>query len=372
MPIRINNLPRLPAGAAVGSFSRRKFFMLHYESMTFQAGNPGIPAPPAAPSPQPGGKRRLATALQLLLGLGLLAWLLSRLEPGSVTAVLLSLRAWPAVILLLLVTLDRVLMAFKWNLLLRALGICARFLEVVRIYYVGSFYGLVLPTGLGGDAIRFVGITRLTGNRAGVLASLVMEKALGMLGAALFAIFALWVLVTQLRIDLFGIPYFLAAALAAVVVLLPLSLSEGFARRLHALMAHLHIPLAGKVSALHESYLQYNHHRGTLAAFVGLTVVEQLVPVVHNMALAWTMGLPVKGWVFVGLIPVILLLTRLPISVDAIGISEGLYAFLFHQCGYSYSEGLLLAVGGRLSVYLSLLPALFFSSAREVQTPRAP
>jgi uncharacterized membrane protein YbhN (UPF0104 family) len=339
--------------------------MLHYELMTFQAENPGIPAPSGATAPAPGGKRRFITGLQLLLGLGILAWLLSRLEPGSVTAVLNNIRTGPALILLLLVTLDRVIMAFKWNMLLRALGIVVRFAEVARIYYVGSFYGLVLPTGLGGDAIRFMGITRLTGNRAGVLASLVMEKALGMLGAAIFAIFAIWVLLAQLRIELFGIPYLLAAALAAVVVLLPLSLSENFARRIHALAARLRLPFAGKVSSLHDAYLRYNHHRGTLAAFVGVTLFEQLVPVVHNMALAWTLGLPVNGWVFLGLIPVILLLTRLPISVDAIGISEGLYTYLFHLCGYSYSQGLLLAVGGRLSVYLSLLPALLLRSGQE-------
>jgi uncharacterized membrane protein YbhN (UPF0104 family) len=333
-------------------------------------------APESLTPPPPSARRRgLATAAKLILGLGLLAWLLSRLDQNAVATALGNLTVGPVLLLLLLVTLDRLVMAWKWNLLLRAVGLVVRLREVIRIYYVGAFFGLVLPTGIGGDAIRFLGISRATGDRAGTLASLVMEKALGMLGAALFAIFALWVAVAKLGIDLHGIPYALGGTLAAVVALLLLSLSEGFARRIHGLSARLRLPLAGKVAALHDAFLNYNRHRRTLLLFTGVTMAEQLIPVVHNMAVAWALGLPANIWIFVGLIPVILLLTRLPISLDAIGVAEGLYAFLFQLCGYSYSEGLLLAVVGRLSVYVSLLPALLLSAPRDAgvegaNTPR--
>jgi uncharacterized membrane protein YbhN (UPF0104 family) len=54
------------------------------------------------------------------------------------------------IMLLVLVTIDRIFMAYKWLLLLRVKDKNISLPTVIRIYYIGTFIGFFLPTTVGG------------------------------------------------------------------------------------------------------------------------------------------------------------------------------------------------------------------------------
>ena len=60
---------------------------------------------------------------------------------------------------IVVVTLDRILMTFKWTLLLRAQGYRLPLLQGVTIYCTSMVWGMALPTTVGADAIRAVLVT---------------------------------------------------------------------------------------------------------------------------------------------------------------------------------------------------------------------
>jgi glycosyltransferase 2 family protein len=74
-------------------------------------------------------------------------------------------------------------MAWRWGVLLAAKGIHEPFGWPVRMYFVGYAVGQVLPTAVGGDAVRIIGhARRRPGAKADAAAAFLMERVLGSAG----------------------------------------------------------------------------------------------------------------------------------------------------------------------------------------------
>jgi glycosyltransferase 2 family protein len=95
--------------------------------------------------------------------------------------------AWIAAILALM-TFDRLVMPWKWSILLRAVGLRVPLGRLIRYYYQGSLTGIFLPSSVGGDVLRAHLVARWTGAGPEIYASLLMEKAIGVLSAVNWAL----------------------------------------------------------------------------------------------------------------------------------------------------------------------------------------
>jgi uncharacterized membrane protein YbhN (UPF0104 family) len=85
-------------------------------------------------------------------------------------------------------------MAYKWAMLLRARGVAISNLEAFRIYLLSGFVGSFLPTGVGADVVKLARTTLAVGNLDKVTASVVMERAIGLVAVMVLALGALLVL----------------------------------------------------------------------------------------------------------------------------------------------------------------------------------
>ena len=83
---------------------------------------------------------------------------------------------------------DRLIMAYKWKILLEAKEIPCSWKELIVVYFKGTFLGNLLPTSLGGDAVRAYELSKNTKTRVDVVSSIIMERFLGFLSSALMAI----------------------------------------------------------------------------------------------------------------------------------------------------------------------------------------
>src|SRR5207237_10302679 len=80
-------------------------------------------------------------------------------------------------------------MAWRWQKLLEARGIRDRLPWLVRAYFVAYTAGQILPTAVGGDAVRiYETAKRHTGRGGDVAGSVLLERALG--GAATLSLAA--------------------------------------------------------------------------------------------------------------------------------------------------------------------------------------
>src|SRR5690606_28676283 len=141
-------------------------------------------------------------------------------------------------------------------------------------------------------------------------------------------------------------PYVGLALLLAAVALVAISMSDRFTS---AVLARL--PPAARDSKpviylvrFAAAYRSLAGARETLAAFAGLTVLEQLLSVVLPWVLALGLGVPADLLLMLGVFPVTNLLARLPISFDGLGVFEAVFVGLLVLAGISAEAALSIAV----------------------------
>jgi hypothetical protein len=102
-------------------------------------------------------------------------------------------RISPAEFLLALAALllSRLFVVARWHVLLRSAGTAIRFRRTASLTFTGLFASNFLPTTIGGDLVRLTGALRMGFDRGVCLASLVVDRLVGMLGMFLVLPFGL-------------------------------------------------------------------------------------------------------------------------------------------------------------------------------------
>src|SRR5439155_451094 len=98
--------------------------------------------------------RSVRVVLTLLVTGLCAAYLIWKIDLGRTLHVIGNADPWYLVLALLLMTVTVLPMAWRWQLLLRAKGVEDRLPWLTRAYFVSYAAGQILPTSVGGDAVR--------------------------------------------------------------------------------------------------------------------------------------------------------------------------------------------------------------------------
>ena len=79
------------------------------------------------------------------------------------------------------------LVLWRWRILMKALDLKAGRFSSVRWFFIGLFCNLFLPTSIGGDVVKGLGLSKETGDRPKVFASIVLDRLMGFSGIVIVA-----------------------------------------------------------------------------------------------------------------------------------------------------------------------------------------
>ena len=131
-------------------------------------------------------KRSVRVGLTLLLtglALGYLVW---KVDLRKTLDVLLDANPWWFALSVAIMIGTALPMALRWQWLMRAQGMEDSFLWLTRAYFVSYTASQVLPTSIGGDAMRvYETARRHVGRTADVTAIILLERGLGGAGTVL-------------------------------------------------------------------------------------------------------------------------------------------------------------------------------------------
>ena len=266
-------------------------------------------------------------ALRLLIAAGLFALLLWYSNPREVGETLAG-ADWRWIgAAVALVLADRALMAWRWIALLAPIAHGTRppMSAVLRIFFVSTFLGTFLPGSVGMDAVRAWSLTRVGVAPHESLASVVMDRLLGVISVFLMAGAGL-----LLAPELLGnraVWLGLVITAAACAVALTLAFNERIASR-YKLFAALNA---------------YRGHRTGLVAVLGASVIVQIIRVLQAWMLGLALGITVGAATYFAFIPIILLVMLLPITFNGIGTSQLAFA-IFERAGVSPADAFALSV----------------------------
>jgi glycosyltransferase 2 family protein len=258
------------------------------------------------------------------------------------------------------VTIDRILMTFKWTLLLRAQGYRLPLLQGVTIYCTSMVWGLALPTTVGADAIRAVMVTKRGFNGTDVVTSIVIERMVGFVLALALGLVSLAILrsigVLDARFD--SALYLGIAMLLGVTALLIAALNEKLVSNVVARLPRFvrESKVMQYLDRFAAAYRALGGARSTIAKFSVLTVLEQVFSVLFPWTLALGLGLDVNLLLLLGVLPISTLISRLPISFDGLGVFEAVFVGLLVLAGIGADAALAIAISGRIIQLFAFLP----------------
>jgi glycosyltransferase 2 family protein len=253
---------------------------------------------------------------------------------------------------------DRLLMSYKWRLLLTAQGARVPLWECWGLYSLATLSGIIMPATIGGDVLRSAWLWRRGVPGSKSIASIALERLIGAVVALSAAAAALAYLSAELagRAELRTSLGVVLAALALLVGGLLLSFWRGVLRPLAWLRGRLGRKVAAWLAAVHASYVAYLSSPGVVAAFALLTVVEYLLILVASYVVALALRIAVGPVDFAAALSLAMLLARLPIAIDGLGVFEGSLIGLLVLAGVPPAGSLALAVASRLLNLLICAP----------------
>jgi glycosyltransferase 2 family protein len=269
---------------------------------------------------------RLGLALRLAVSAALVAWILRKTPFQTVGAAFRSADLRFVLLALALNLFDTFASVRRWRLLIRAQGGEAPFPGLVRAYFVGIFFNNLLPSTIGGDTVRVVHTSRSGVGRTRALSVVFVDRFVGLLALMLFAV--LGALVSG-RITA-RLPSLLAWVLGGAAAL-------------------------GLAAGLLFLRLNFQDKGSVLVRAFGWSLLLQTSVMLSSWCLARALHVPIPLPYFFLIVPLALFVMMLPVSINAIGVRENVWAFFFAAFGVSAALGVAVAW---LSYGLVLLQAL--------------
>ena len=315
-------------------------------------------------------RRRVRLALQLLVSAGVIVLLLSQLDVTQTVDLLRSGEYAYVIAALAIFVSTTWLMAWRWQLLLASKGIREPLAWLTKLYFIGYAAANVLPTAVGGDAVRIIEHARRRPQaRAEAGAAVIIERALG--GAATLLLAAAAIPFVAGRFDAAWLVALIGALLVAATVLFFALLFSARARRRvegrsipNAHRSRLREAINSLYGALHD----YRSRPGVLVVVIAITLAAQLARIVAMWMCGEAVGIAVSPFVYFILGPLLFMIQMIPFTLNGLGVREGFFVAFLTRFGVStepaFAAGLLyFAVtvaaalpGGLILLWRSLSP----------------
>jgi glycosyltransferase 2 family protein len=229
-------------------------------------------------------------------------------------------------------------MAWRWQWLLRARGVEDRLGWLTRAYFVSYAAGQILPTSVGGDAVRiFETAKRHPGHGGTAAASVLLERGLG--GAATLALAAVGFLLAIGEYDVGAYLWIEGVFIVGTVVAGVLV----FSRRARPLLARFR-PLLAAVrldrlaGELYFALHAYRRHAGLLIAVFGLTLAIQAVRVLSIWASGKAVGIDLSARPYYVMGPLLFLVMLIPFTINGFAVRESFFVSFLGNLGVGADE----------------------------------
>jgi glycosyltransferase 2 family protein len=282
--------------------------------------------------------------LRIAIAVGLTAVVIWKAHPAAVLQTVGHASAGWVAAAIVLVLIDRSLMAWRWMDLLCALTPGSRppFLTILRVFFVSTFIGTFLPS-IGGDAYRAYSLSRYDVRLSESAASVLMDRVLGALSIAILggiaAVFSPRVAVGPAIVVPLVLALIACAAVAAAVF------SDRVAAMAQAMSMRLPSQTIKRAAAsLTEAMRRYSrHHLELFRVLVGSVAVQAIrVGQAYCLGRAIAIELPLATYFL--LIPIVLLVMLLPITINGLGTSQYAFDVLFGQAGVPAPQAVALSI----------------------------
>lgn len=293
--------------------------------------------------------------LKILMAICLLALLFSRIDVEEALSGFRRLDI-PSMASILFVAFWLIFLSvWKWRLFLVALKLPAPFWRLYAFYLIGYFFSNFLPSNIGGDASRFMFTARGKETYADAFTAVFMERFTGIVATLLYASVALPL--ALVRYDLMGNFWAAVLPVLGTACLVAVLLFACFRRPVRS------NPSGGMLMKIRRRLVEvlttigsFRDEKRLLLHAMLLSVAFNFLAIVNVYVVARALDLSVGFFSLFVFVPIILVISSIPLSINGVGVAEGAYVVCLVQAGMTAPEALSVALLMRLkNMAVSLL-----------------
>ena len=255
--------------------------------------------------------------------------------------------------------LDRWFMAWKWSMLVNCIAGPIKVIKATKLYFICGLFGLLVPLGgIGPDVIRFLKLEEFGVDKIKGLASIIIERFLGVAGTLVATGLSTLCFVLIFTNNQYSKELVVLSVVSLVLLLLcaiifrygrmPTFIVERIFSKLH-------------VKDVLDSMASYKTHVKTVVAVGFLSFIEQGFGILAFFFAAKAIGFEVGIVTCMIIIPIAAALARMPISLWGLGVREGIEIALFVALeGANVTEVASASLLMTILMFVAVLPGLYW------------
>ena len=218
-----------------------------------------------------------------------------------------------------------------------------KFLKLTAITWISSFFGFFLPSASGPDLIRIFNLRKYHSNYSEPVTATLMLNLSNVFGAALLAIFGVCISIlynVNMRSEIIqGV--FILSSLVIFIFLGVLSpkirsnIKKYLNLRILSFLGPINIFLKDLLSKIDRQIFAKN-----VILTVVISILGMIISSIRTYFLSFAIGVDISMLYFIIFVPVVALLTSIPVSFAGIGIRESAFIALFSGVGVSSGQAL--------------------------------
>ncbi|MDA2933734.1 flippase-like domain-containing protein [Acidobacteria bacterium AH-259-D05] len=254
------------------------------------------------------------------------------------------------------------LSVIRWRTILRNFDIHSEFLPLTKITFIGYFFNLFLPSGIGGDFFRAYYLAKREKREiSSTLTTTFLERSAGL--CALLVIGTFFAAFQDIRVEGFRLFYVFLIVISLYLLANVALFHSWMHRKISSFLARKNLQqMQAKMELIYQGLNTLRGNKRSIVTALGISLVVQFLSVVIVWIAAQAIEIEAPFRIFLIFVPLINLSIMVPLTINGIGLRESLFYLLFSQIGFPVEMAVSLSLVTFSLYLLTALPGLIIYS----------
>jgi len=288
-------------------------------------------------------KSKFKFLVKLLITIFFICLILTKVDLANILYTLLKINLWFILPIFIISFIMIEISCLKWQLFLSASKINLSIKYLTAYYLIGYFFNNLLPSNIGGDLVRSYLLGKDVNDQARTFSSVFLERLTGLIALLLVGIIAVIFNIKLLQVKVLLFSFIIMSIILTGIVLF--CFTERFGK---IFLSFFDFKLLASFKPgfekIYKSIYFFRNQRNVLIFSMIYSFGFHLMAIFNTLVCCWSIGLYPKIIDTAVIVPMIMLISVIPISVGSIGLWEGAFAYFFYMIGISPAESISVAL----------------------------
>lgn len=274
-------------------------------------------------------KKQVLFIIRIILSLGILAFILTRIDINLFISTIKNFAPHIYIIAVILLFLQQYLLAIGWKMALLSKGYTFHSTHIFKSILTSGFFGIVLPSTFAADLIMTFFIGRSIPEKHHAPSALMYIRMLNILFLVIISVIFMNA-VPQLSI-------FRTLLLITLLCILIFYLISLLWLKYLAWMEKYYITRF--IYKIFYSFTEFSKNMHYTSRIIPIMIIASFARIALDYLLARSIGIELPLTYYLAIVPIVMIVSIVPISIAGLGVRESIYVFLFSLIGLPKAIG---------------------------------